>query len=84
MQSAQVVQALPQKVAAVAAEVAHLKVNSKSNEKSKQQFRATICKHCQEANSSHCNHCFLCGSENHFASGCKQTKGCCCCLIYFE
>ena len=75
MQFAQAVQALSQQVAALTAEVAQLKANNKPNEKGKQQSKGAICKHFQDVNRTFCNHCFLCGAENHYGRGCKQTKG---------
>ena len=41
------------------------------------QYRKTQpkCSKCQVNQEDRCSHCFLCGSENHYAIGCRQNRG---------
>ena len=72
---AQAVQALSQQMAELTAEVSQLKAqNNIKNPARQQQTRRNRCQQCQDKNNSKCNHCFLCGSEEHFARGCKKAK----------
>ncbi|CAB4033447.1 Hypothetical predicted protein [Paramuricea clavata] len=33
------------------------------------------CLQCQTSGNDKCSHCFICGSDNHFAIGCRQNRG---------
>ena len=33
-----------------------------------------LCAKCQETNNVNCDHCFRCGSSDHFARGCKKRQ----------
>ena len=71
----QAVQALSQQMAALTAEVSQLKAqNNIKNPARQQQTRRNRCQQCQEKNNPRCSHCFLCGSEEHLARGCKKSK----------
>ena len=71
----QAVQALSQQMAALTAEVSQLKAqNNIKNPARQQQTRRNRCQQCQDNNSLQCSHCFLCGSEEHLARGCKKAK----------
>lgn len=71
---AQAVQALSQQMAALTAEVAQLKAHNNPKYPDRQQSRGNHCQQCLEKNNPKCSHCFLCGSEEHFARGCKKSK----------
>lgn len=45
--------------------------NSSSDKKGKVSWK---CKWCEEGTTDRCDHCFKCGSNEHFARGCKQKK----------
>ncbi len=36
--------------------------------------RRAVCRSCEEAKRDRCDHCFKCGSSDHFARGCKATR----------
>ena len=33
------------------------------------------CLQCQASGNDRCSHCFICGSDNHYAVGCRQNRG---------
>ena len=35
--------------------------------------RPPLCSGCFEKKKEYCNHCFRCGSDSHFASGCRKS-----------
>ena len=39
----------------------------------KRSFRRRSCNVCQDMGQQQCNHCYKCGSEEHFARGCKKN-----------
>lgn len=45
--------------------------NSSSDKKGKVSWK---CKWCEDGTTDRCDHCFKCGSNEHFARGCKQKK----------
>lgn len=45
--------------------------NSSSDKKGKVSWK---CKWCEDGTADRCDHCFKCGSNEHFARGCKQKK----------
>eukprot|EP00112_Aurelia_sp_Birch-Aquarium-sp1_P016484 Seg3744.2 transcript_id=Seg3744.2/GoldUCD/mRNA.D3Y31 product="hypothetical protein" protein_id=Seg3744.2/GoldUCD/D3Y31 len=49
------------------------------NKEAKAKFRRpvkppSLCEACQNKGESTCDHCFICGSSEHFARGCKELK----------
>ena len=75
MEYGKTVQVLSQQMAVLRAELPQLKASNNTNAQRRQKSRSLVCKHCQEANLSYCNHCILCGTENHFARGCRRSRG---------
>ena len=68
---------------AVRAEISELRlaveqlVSAKSSpvsetDKSKQTF-SRLCQQCEDNNRTKCNHCWKCGSEEHWSRGCRKT-----------
>lgn len=50
------------------------KPNSRDSEKAKDTKKSSKCDSCV-ATGAACNHCFKCGSDNHFARGCRKMSG---------
>lgn len=44
------------------------------NNKDQASRRRRVCTKCQEAKEDSCEHCFYCGSSEHFARGCKKRQ----------
>ena len=67
-------------IGAIKSEVEALKteVRKKSNQSASpgkwpERRRPPLCSSCLEGKKEYCNHCFKCGSDSHFARGCRET-----------
>ena len=58
---------------------AHTSSERNANERygsaNQSQFRRRKCSACYSASVERCDHCFKCGSSDHFARGCRKGRG---------
>ena len=68
--------AIKSEVEALKTEVRKESNQSASPGKWPERRRPPLCSSCLEGKKEYCNHCFKCGSDSHFARGCrKQLNG---------
>ena len=66
---------LSKKMEALKTDIEVLKQVNETKPRAASTYRIRKCKQCYESNTFKCNHCWKCGSSDHFANKCDDLKG---------